>query len=147
MLFHGWTASADVQFFTAYEALADRYSFVAIDHRGHGRGLRTEAPFRLEDAADDAAAVLRHLGIGPVVTVGYSMGGPISMLFARRHPQLVDGLVVQATALEWSGTRMERLTWLWLPVFGGISFRRQRSWFIGVAGPRPRADRPLGCGR
>jgi pimeloyl-ACP methyl ester carboxylesterase len=124
MLLHGWTATADVQFFAAYPALAERFSFVAIDHRGHGRGIRSAARFTLEDAADDAAAALEHLGTGPVVAVGYSMGGPISMLLARRHPTLVSGLVVQATALEWSGTRMERLTWLWLPALGSA----MRSW-------------------
>ena len=126
LLLHGWTATADVQFFTAYEALAARWSIVAVDHRGHGRGLRTAEQFRLEDAADDAAAVVRRLGVGPVVAVGYSMGGPISMLFVRRHPDLVRGLVVQATALEWSGTRMERLTWWWLPAMGASL----RSWFF-----------------
>jgi pimeloyl-ACP methyl ester carboxylesterase len=124
MLFHGWTASGDLQFFTAYRELAEHWSFVAIDHRGHGRGLRTLAPFTLEDAADDAAAVLRELGLGPVTTVGYSMGGPISMLMARRHPDLVSGMVVQATGLEWSATISERLTWMWLPVLGAIL----RSW-------------------
>ena len=41
MLLHGWTASADLQFFTAYRGLAEHYSFIGIDHRGHGRGLRT----------------------------------------------------------------------------------------------------------
>ena len=123
-LFHGWTATCDLQFFTAYEALAERYSFVAIDHRGHGRGLRTLQPFELEDAADDMAAVLRRLGIDRVTTVGYSMGGPISMLFARRHPELVEAMVVQATALEWSATWRERLTWMWLPVLGAVL----RSW-------------------
>jgi 3-oxoadipate enol-lactonase len=124
LLLHGWTATADVQFFTAYQALAQRFSFVAIDHRGHGRGLRTAHAFELEDAADDAAAVVRQLGLGPVIAVGYSMGGPVSMLFAHRHPALTAGLVVQATALEWSGTRMERLTWWWLPLMGASL----RSW-------------------
>jgi 3-oxoadipate enol-lactonase len=124
MLFHGWTATADLQFFTVYRALAEHYSFVAIDHRGHGRGLRTEEPFSLEAAADDAAAVLDELGIDTVFTVGYSMGGPISMWFARRHPQRVEGIVVQATALEWSATWRDRMTWLWLPMLGAIL----RSW-------------------
>jgi 3-oxoadipate enol-lactonase len=124
MMFHGWTATADLQYFPAYEALAERYSFVAIDHRGHGRGLRTEEPFTLEAAADDAAAVLEVLGIPRVITVGYSMGGPISMWFARRHRERVQGLAVQATALEWSATLSERMTWLWLPVLGATL----RSW-------------------
>ena len=87
LLLHGWTATADLQFFTAYEALAARCSFVTLDHRGHGRGLRPEARFELEDAADDAAALVEALGVGPVITVGYSMGGPVSMLLARRHPR------------------------------------------------------------
>ena len=65
LLLHGWTASADLQWFTAYQALGERYPFVAIDVRGHGRGLRSEVPFTLEDAADDAAALVRHLGRRP----------------------------------------------------------------------------------
>jgi 3-oxoadipate enol-lactonase len=126
LLLHGWTATADLQFFTAYRALAERWSIVAIDHRGHGRGLRSPDAFRLEDAADDAAAAARALGVTSVVAVGYSMGGPVAMHLAHRHPDLVAGLVLQATALEFNGTRMERLTWLWLPAFGSA----MRSWMF-----------------
>src|SRR3954447_8975903 len=68
LLLHGWTASADLQFFAAYEALARDHSFIAIDHRGHGRGLRPTEPFTLEDAMEDAAALVRALGIESVVT-------------------------------------------------------------------------------
>jgi pimeloyl-ACP methyl ester carboxylesterase len=120
LLLHGWTASSDLQFFTAYEAMAAEYSFVGVDHRGHGRGLRGPTPFVLEDVADDAAAVVRTLGVGPVVTIGYSMGGPISLLLAHRHPDLVRGIVVQATALEWRASLTERLSWQWLPVLGSV---------------------------
>jgi 3-oxoadipate enol-lactonase len=124
LLLHGWTASGDVQFFTAYEALAQHYSFVAVDHRGHGRGMRTARRFELEDAADDAAAVVGQLGIGPVITIGYSMGGPISLLLAHRHPQLVRAMVVQATALEWRATRFERARWKTVRLVGPM----MRSW-------------------
>jgi 3-oxoadipate enol-lactonase len=124
LLLHGWTASADLQFFTAYRELAEHYSFVAIDHRGHGRGLRTSQVFELEDAADDAAALVRELGIDHVVAVGYSMGGPISMHLARRHPGLLAGLVVQATALEWRATWPERLRWKTVRLLGPML----RSW-------------------
>jgi 3-oxoadipate enol-lactonase len=118
LLLHGWTASSDLQFVTAYEAFSRHYTFVGIDHRGHGRGLRTPAPFTLEDAADDAAALLTALGVGPVVAVGYSMGGPIAMLLAQRHPQLVRGIVVQATAMSWTNTWKDRLLWRVLPIAG-----------------------------
>jgi 3-oxoadipate enol-lactonase len=69
-----------------------------MDHRGHGRGLRSRRPFRLEDCADDAAAVVAGLGLGPCTVVGYSMGGPIAQLVWHRHPEAVDGLVLAATA-------------------------------------------------
>ena len=123
LLLHGWTASSDLQFFTAYESLSRDYSIVGVDHRGHGRGLRPNRAFSLEDCADDAAAVVRALGIRSVFTVGYSMGGPISLLVWQRHGDLVNGMVLQATALEWSGTRSERNRWRVLHAVGPV-FRR-----------------------
>jgi 3-oxoadipate enol-lactonase len=118
LLLHGWTASSDLQFLAAYRSLAEVCSFVGIDHRGHGRGFRTMQPFTLEDVADDAAAVVRELGISSVIALGYSMGGPIALHLTRRHHDLVDGVVMQATALEWSATRRERLSWRLLPIMG-----------------------------
>jgi 3-oxoadipate enol-lactonase len=124
LLLHGWTASADTQFVTAYEELAAEYDFVAVDHRGHGRGIRTDVPFSLEDVADDTAGLIEALGLGPVVAVGYSMGGPVAMLLRHRHPDLVRGLVLAATALEWRATRLDRARWLGLPL--SESFLRSR---------------------
>jgi 3-oxoadipate enol-lactonase len=108
LLLHGWTASSDLNFFTAYEELRNFAHVIGIDHRGHGRGLRPDVNFSLEDCADDAAAVCAALGVQQVIAVGYSMGGPIAMLLARRHPQLVSGMVLQATAMEWRATARER---------------------------------------
>lgn len=111
LLLHGWTASADLNWFRAYDAVAGLGRLVALDHRGHGRGIRSQERFSLEAAADDAAGVLEALGAGPAVVVGYSMGGPISLLLWQRHPHLVRGLVLEATALEWRASVRERLVW------------------------------------
>jgi pimeloyl-ACP methyl ester carboxylesterase len=116
LLLHGWTASADLNFFPVYAGLAGSRRVIALDHRGHGRGMRSIEPFSLEDCADDAAALLDELRAGPVIVVGYSMGGPIGMLLAQRHPGRVTGLVMQATALEWHQTGHERRAWRLLPV-------------------------------
>jgi 3-oxoadipate enol-lactonase len=124
LMLHGWTASADLQFFTAYRELCEHYSLVAIDDRGHGRGIRTAREFTLEEVADDAAALVRELRIEQVITIGYSMGGPISMHLARRHPQLVSAMVLQATALEWRATRAERVRWKTVRLIGPVL----RSW-------------------
>jgi 3-oxoadipate enol-lactonase len=112
ILLHGWTATADLTWHLSYEPLAEHYRVVALDHRGHGRGLRSSRPFRLEDCADDVAALAQVLGIDHFVPVGYSMGGPVALLVWRRHPELVDGLVLCATARSFSSSRQNRAEFL-----------------------------------
>ncbi|MTB12496.1 MAG: alpha/beta fold hydrolase [Actinobacteria bacterium] len=137
LLLHGWTASCDLQFYTAYEELARHFSVIGVDHRGHGRGLRPDVPVTLEDCADDAAAAVRALGIESVITIGYSMGGPISMFFAQRHADLVNGMVLQATALEWSGTRKEKNRMRFIgPMSHLVGRPRVLRWFMKRTLPR-----------
>ncbi|MGI9602704.1 MAG: alpha/beta fold hydrolase [Acidimicrobiales bacterium] len=97
VLLHGWTVTADLNWFTSYDALAEHHRVITIDHRGHGRGIRSRRPFRLADCADDAVAVADALGIDTFVPVGYSMGGPIALEMWRRHRHRVSGLVLCAT--------------------------------------------------
>ncbi|MDQ3680608.1 MAG: alpha/beta hydrolase [Actinomycetota bacterium] len=102
LLLHGWMVTADLNWFTCFPALGERFRVVAVDHRGHGRGIRSWRPFRLEDCADDAAAVLDELGVGQVIPVGYSMGGAVAQLLWQRHPERVAGLVLCATSRSFS---------------------------------------------
>jgi len=121
VLLHGWTVSADLNWFACYEALGRRYRVVAIDHRGHGRGLRSRRRFRLADCADDVAAVCEVLGIDRIIPVGYSMGGPIALLTWHRHRDLVDGLVLCATAPFFRTNGPESALFSLLPVFAGAA--------------------------
>jgi pimeloyl-ACP methyl ester carboxylesterase len=110
LLLHGWVVSADLNWIRCYEPLvAAGYRVVAIDHRGHGRGIRSPAPFRLRDCAADAAAVVEQLGCGPVTAVGYSMGGPITQLLAREHRRHLSGIVLCATSREWHDPEVRRV--------------------------------------
>lgn len=108
LLLHGWMLSAELNWVGAFNALAGRYHVLAVDHRGHGRGIRTTDPFTLEDCADDAAGLLRQLDVRSAVVTGYSMGGPIALLMARRHPEQVKALVLVATAAELGRSGLER---------------------------------------
>ena len=98
LLLHGWVASAGLNWFQAFEPLAEHFNVVAPDLRGHARGLRSHRIFRLADCADDCAATLLEIGTGPVIAVGYSMGGPVAQLLWRRHRDLIDGMVLCATS-------------------------------------------------
>lgn len=98
LLLHGWTVTADVNWGGCYPALEGRFGVVAPDLPGHGRGARLDGPFSLERCADDVVALAAACATEPVVAVGYSMGGPVSLLAARRHPGALAGLVLCATA-------------------------------------------------
>ena len=107
-LLHGWTATADLNFFMCYAALGGHFRVVAIDHRGHGRGIRTSRPFSLSDCADDVVAVADELGIEKFIPVGYSMGGTIAQLVWKRHHSRVRGLVLAATSGYFASHTIEK---------------------------------------
>jgi pimeloyl-ACP methyl ester carboxylesterase len=133
LLVHGWMFPSDLNWAQTYGPLQRAgYRVLAMDLRGHGRGLRSSEPFRLVDCADDAAGVLAALGVSPTAVVGYSMGGPVAQLLARRHPERVAGIVLCATALDWSDPRTKAF---WR-VMGGLRLLLgafpQGSWRAGM---------------
>ena len=131
VLLHGWTATADLNWFTCFEPLGEHFRVLAPDHRGHGRGLRPAKGFRLEDCADDVAAIADVFGVGTFIPVGYSMGGAIAQLVTQRHEQRVRGLVLAATAGYFSSSRDERLNFLGLTGLARLSrlsTAQLRSW-------------------
>jgi pimeloyl-ACP methyl ester carboxylesterase len=107
LLLHGWTLTADVNFCHLMSRLPG--GLVAMDHHGHGRGPQRAERFTIEDAADDHIALLDALGIDKVTVLGYSLGGPIGLDLARRHPERVAGIVLQSTALRFDSW-MDKIT-------------------------------------
>ncbi|HUA50423.1 MAG TPA: alpha/beta fold hydrolase [Solirubrobacteraceae bacterium] len=132
LLLHGWMATADLNWCGAYYDLAGAgYRVLALDHRGHGRGLRPLGGFRLADCAADAAAALRQLDATPAIVVGYSMGGAIAQLMVRDFPDVVAGVVLSGTAQHWQDRRTRRafrtLGALWLM----LSLAPRATWSAG----------------
>ena len=112
LLLHGWMVPSDPHWFRNWWMLHEEgFRVVAVDARGHGRGLRPHGPFRLDDCAEDAAALVRHLELGPVIAVGYSMGGTIAQLMALRHTDVVSGAVFCATGCEFRTSPFMRAVW------------------------------------
>lgn len=108
VLLHGWTVTADLNWFPVFDALGARYRVLAFDHRGHGRGLRAEGGFTLEDCAADVLALADALGIERFTPVGYSMGGAVAQLLWLHHRDRLDALVLCATACRFGDTRLVR---------------------------------------
>ena len=98
MLIHGVACTAELNWGKVFSPLAAHFRVVAADLRGHGDGIRAGSRFRLEDCADDVAALAAVLGTGKFTAVGYSMGGMVAQLVYRRHASLLSGLVLCSTA-------------------------------------------------
>ena len=65
---------------------------VLIDVRGHGRtGEVAPDLLTVDSAADDIMAVLREQNVaGPLIIVGHSLGGPVSLSLMRRYALELD---------------------------------------------------------
>ncbi|WP_105969497.1 alpha/beta fold hydrolase [Streptomyces geranii] len=92
LLVHGWGGDGR-EWSPHAEALADRFRVVVPDLRGHGRSPVPDTGNTPVAMADDLAALVTALGVGPVVAVGHSMGAQVVNLLAVRHPAAVRSVV------------------------------------------------------
>jgi pimeloyl-ACP methyl ester carboxylesterase len=75
----------------------------------NGRGIASSSGTprnRMEDMADDIAAVIR-LGLPHVDLLGFSIGGLQAQEVALRHPQLVRKLILLGTGLRGGDPTMD----------------------------------------
>lgn len=73
----------------------DRFHIVAVDQRGHGdSGWCTRNRYDLEDFYQDLRAVIEARGLTRFTLIGHSLGGRVSMLYAARHHQQLERLVL-----------------------------------------------------
>ncbi|MEA2626194.1 MAG: hypothetical protein QOD06_2239 [Candidatus Binatota bacterium] len=75
-------------------------AFLRVDQRGHGDSSSPDPPYRLEDLAADAVAVLDSWSIDRAVLVGHSMGGVVALTAALAFPGRVAGLVLLGTTSQ-----------------------------------------------
>lgn len=99
LLFSGWMFNDQVA------ALRDTYRCVTIDWRGQGATPPARSGYDMDTLADDAVALVEHLGTAPVHYVGLSMGGFVGQRVAARRPDLVRSLTLLDTSAEHESPR------------------------------------------
>lgn len=98
-LIHGGPGSDHSGFKPSMSPLTGQMQLVYFDHRGQGRSARGDpARYTLDENVEDMEALRRHLGLGPIASIGTSYGGMVAMAHAARYPEAVSHLVLIVTA-------------------------------------------------
>jgi len=80
------------------DRLAERFRVISFDNRDAGENQPETEQYSIADMADDAAGLLRALGIERAHVIGHSMGGFIAQHLALNHPEMIDHLVLVGTS-------------------------------------------------
>jgi 3-oxoadipate enol-lactonase len=92
LFIHGMCGDADV-WRSQVDRLADRFTCITYDRRGHTRSAMGEEAESVPTHAEDAATLVTALGVRPIV-VSSSGGARIAVELSRRHPDLLAGAVL-----------------------------------------------------
>ncbi|WP_420631053.1 alpha/beta fold hydrolase [Candidatus Leptofilum sp.] len=99
LLIHGWSSS---WYATSplLGQLAQRFHVIAIDLPGYGQSPPLEETTTIPGYAELLAQLIGQISDGPVVLVGHSMGGMISLTLALAHPILVERMVLLSPTIS-----------------------------------------------
>lgn len=104
ILLHGNGESCEY-FKNQIDAFSSRFHVYALDTRGHGKTPRGERPFTIRQFAEDLLGFMDGHGIGRAHLLGFSDGGNIAMVFAIRHPERVNKLILNGANLNAGGVK------------------------------------------
>jgi pimeloyl-ACP methyl ester carboxylesterase len=92
----GGVANVAMRFSYLASDLSDALRIVCMDWVGRGRSgwLAAESDYSLATYAEQLYQMILHLGCGPVIVLGSSLGGSAAIELIAKHPKLVDRLIL-----------------------------------------------------
>jgi proline iminopeptidase len=81
---------------TAEKLSKNGFYVIVYDRRGEGRSIDPNAKFNFEQSFEDIQLILKEKGIPKITLLGHSFGGVIATLFAEKHPEKVNQIILIA---------------------------------------------------
>ena len=138
VLIHGLGGSL-TNWFAVAESLTSRFRVLVPDLIGFGRTPLAGRSPGIVEQSEMVARFLSHVGGGPAVVAGNSMGGLVAVQLAADHPELVARIILVNAALPRElGTRLDRtvvaMFALYMTPLLGEAFMRRRVAAVGPDG-------------
>ncbi len=113
-------------------ALEPHFRSITFDNRGAGRSEVPPGPYTTRMMADDAAALLEHLGVERAHVFGFSLGGMIAQELALNYPDRVDHLVINGAYARPNRAVIDPWLTLWDQAYEGkVDMVAFNLWLLG----------------
>lgn len=104
ILLHG-NGENSTYFVNQIDYFSKTYRVIAIDTRGHGKSPRGEAPFTIQQFAEDLHEFMDEQSIDQANLLGFSDGANIALVFALKYQERVRSLILNGGNLNPKGVK------------------------------------------
>lgn len=116
LLAHGAGGSVALNYGPILEGLGAGHTVVGIDYPGTGRTPYSPGRLTLDFLADQLVAAADAEGLERFALAGFSLGGPVAIRAAAKHPDRVSALVLTATFAR-RDARLDLAAKLWIDLY------------------------------
>ncbi|MEU3888544.1 alpha/beta fold hydrolase [Streptomyces sp. NPDC029041] len=116
LLAHGAGGGIEANYGPILDGLAAQHTTVGVDYPGTGTTPKAQNPLDIDELAERLVEAADAEGLDTFAVSGYSLGGPVAIRLAARHPERVSSLILSASFAH-ADTRTNLAASVWHQLF------------------------------